>query len=136
MYMSAPHGMYNFMQMGTFQGGMSGFPADYASTLSQGKGKAREADFEAAFAEFAAETQTSRIEEVDEVSAIEEALKNASLREGDEADGQLEFQKYVEHNASGFAIGSNFVEYGISSRIQTFHPLKKIWPNGKLNFLS
>ena len=136
MYMSAPHGMYNFMQMGTFQGGMSGFPADYASTLSQGKGKAREADFEAAFAEFAAETQTSRIEEVGEVSEIEEALKNASLREGDEADGPLEFLKYVEHTASGFVIGSNYIEYGISSRIQTFHRLKKIWPNGKLNFLS
>ncbi|KJA27897.1 hypothetical protein HYPSUDRAFT_130657 [Hypholoma sublateritium FD-334 SS-4] len=92
MYMSAPYSMYS-MQMGAPHGGMAGFPADYANTLSQGKGKAREADFEAAFAKFAAEAQTSRIEEVDDVSPIEEALKNASLREGDEADGPLEFQK-------------------------------------------
>lgn len=133
MYMSAPHSMYNFMQMGAPHTGMAGFSAEYANTLSQGKGKAREADFEAAFAEFAAETQTSRIEEVDDVSAIEEALKNASLKEGDEADGPLDFQKYVNRDDLVFAIGSNFVEYGTISRTRTFRHPKQTWQNGKLN---
>lgn len=86
------------MQMG--MGGLGAITADYTSTLnqaSQGKGKAREADFEAAFAQFAAETQTSRIEEVsDEVSAMEEALKNVSLKEGDEAEGPLDFQRLAD----------------------------------------
>ena len=68
------------------------------TAVDQGKGKAREADFEAAFAKIAEslgpeETQASRIEEVDAtVTEIEEKLKNATLNAGqDEED--LNFQK-------------------------------------------
>jgi peroxin-5 len=94
--------MYNGMQMGMPQMGMAPMSTDYTnlSNQTQGKGKAREVDFEAAFAQLAAsmapvEMQTSRIEEVDDVSTIEEALKNASLKEGEE-EGPLDFQKYVK----------------------------------------
>ncbi|KIM45315.1 hypothetical protein M413DRAFT_441996 [Hebeloma cylindrosporum] len=67
------------------------------TAVDHGKGKAREADFEAAFAKIAEslgpeETQTSRIEEVDErVTEIEEKLKNATLNAGEDED--LNFQK-------------------------------------------
>lgn len=97
--------MYNGMQMGMPQMGMASMSADYTSLLNQaqGKGKAREVDFEAAFAQLAesmapVQAQTSRIEEVDDVSTIEQALKNASLKEGEE-EGPLDFQKYVEPNS-------------------------------------
>lgn len=65
------------------------------SIVSQGKGKGREADFEAAFAQVAAslspiEAQTSRVEEVDDgIANIEESLKNVSFKsevEEDETD--------------------------------------------------
>lgn len=65
------------------------------SIVNQGKGKGKEADFEAAFAQVAAslspiEAQTSRVEEVDDsITDIEEALKNVSFKsevEGDETD--------------------------------------------------
>lgn len=70
----------------------------------QGKGKAREADFEAAFAQIVeslgtTESQTSRIEEVDDsVTEIQDALKNVSLKAG-EVDGEQssDFQKYVNY---------------------------------------
>ena len=67
------------------------------TAVDQGKGKAREADFEAAFAKIAEsmgpeQTQTSRIEEADErVAEIEERLKNATLNAEDEKDP--DFQK-------------------------------------------
>lgn len=68
------------------------------SIVNQGKGKGREADFEAAFAQVAAsldpmETQTARIEEVnDSMADIEDALKNVSLNP-EEAEG-VDFKKY------------------------------------------
>lgn len=69
------------------------------SIVSQGKGKDREADFEAAFAQVAAslspiEAQTSRVEEVDDsITHIEDTLKNVSLKSEEEEDG-TDFRKY------------------------------------------
>lgn len=69
----------------------------------QGKGKAREADFEAAFAQIAEsfgpkEAQTSRIEEVDDtVATLEEALKNATLKGDEGGEFGTDFQKYVQN---------------------------------------
>ncbi|KAL0956345.1 hypothetical protein HGRIS_002495 [Hohenbuehelia grisea] len=63
--------------------------------LDQGKGKAREADFEAAFAQAAASlsaTETARIVEVDDV---EESLKNASLDDKEELG--TDFKKVWDH---------------------------------------
>ncbi|KAF9478825.1 TPR-like protein [Pholiota conissans] len=90
--------MYGGIQMGMPQMGMAPMSVNSANVFSQsqGKGKAREADFEAAFAQLAAsmasaEAQT-RIEEVDNLSTLEDALKNVSLKEGEE-EGPLDFQK-------------------------------------------
>lgn len=64
----------------------------------KGKGKSREADFEAAFAQAAASLQpaqqeTSRIVEVEDgVTDIEETLKNTSL---DQEYGENDFKKQV-----------------------------------------
>ena len=69
------------------------------SIVNQGKGKGREADFEAAFAQAAAsfgpiETQTSRVEEFnDSVTDIEDALKNVSFNSEEEEDG-TDFREY------------------------------------------
>ncbi|KAJ7581007.1 hypothetical protein C8J56DRAFT_793879 [Mycena floridula] len=66
--------------------GMGMPPTMYPGLLDQGKGKgkSREADFEAAFAQVAASLETPRIVEVqDGVSELEEALKNTDL----DADG-------------------------------------------------
>lgn len=77
-------GMYgmNGMNMGpAFQGGYAGYDT------AKGKGKSREADFEAAFAQLDAsistQAETSRIVEVDDsVTDIEEALKATSIEPG------------------------------------------------------
>jgi len=77
-----------------------GVHASFNQQLDQGKGKGKQVDFEAAFAQIAesfgpAETQTSRIEEVDDsIANIEEALKNASLKAETEESG-MDFQKSV-----------------------------------------
>ncbi|ESK96620.1 peroxisome targeting signal receptor [Moniliophthora roreri MCA 2997] len=68
--------------------------------LDKGKGKSREADFEAAFDQYAAsltptEKEQSHIVELkNDVSAIEEALKSASLGEGELGDS---FKKVWDH---------------------------------------
>lgn len=68
------------------------------TAVDQGKGKAREADFEAAFAKIAEsmgpeETQTSHIEEADErLAEIEEKLKSATLNAG-EVEEDVDFQR-------------------------------------------
>ena len=75
-------------------GGNSNF-----SIVNQGKGKGREADFEAAFAQVAAslspiEAQTSRVEEVDDSMAdIEDALKNVSIKSEEEED-ETDYRRY------------------------------------------
>lgn len=59
---------------------------------AQGKGKAREADFEAAFAQaaesmFTQAESSARIVEVDaDVASVEEALKGATLEDKEESD--------------------------------------------------
>lgn len=61
----------------------------------KGKGKFKEADFEAAFAQAAAsfspaQVETSRFVEVDDsVTNVEEALKNATLNDHKEGMGQF-----------------------------------------------
>ncbi|KAF8973077.1 hypothetical protein BDZ97DRAFT_1900894 [Flammula alnicola] len=102
-YMGSMYG--GSMPMGMYGMGMNAPSMQYGTAanftaVDQGKGKAREADFEAAFAQIVeslgpAEAQSSRIEEVDDdITTIEEALKNASLKAGEE-DGEhsLDFQK-------------------------------------------
>ena len=69
------------------------------SIVNQGKGKGREADFEAAFAQVAAslspiEAQTSRVEEVDDgIANIEDNLKNVSFKSEVEED-ETDFRGY------------------------------------------
>jgi peroxin-5 len=69
------------------------------SILNQGKGKSKEADFEAAFAQVAAslnpiEAQTSGVEEVDDsIADIEETLKNVSFKSDVEED-ETDFSRY------------------------------------------
>lgn len=72
------------MSMGQYGMGMNMPAMQYGMNISQGKGKAREVDFEAAFAHFAdSQPQTSRIEEVgidaqlDELVA--EGMQNVKL---------------------------------------------------------
>ena len=66
---------------------------------NQSKGKGREADFEAAFAQVAAslspmEPRTSRIEDVDDsVAGVEDALNNVSLASEEEEYGK-DFKRY------------------------------------------
>ena len=68
--------------------------------VNQGKGKGREADFEAAFAQVAAslspiEARTSRVEEIDDsIADIEETLKNVSFKSEVEED-ETDFSRYV-----------------------------------------
>lgn len=68
--------------------------------VNQGKGKSKEADFEAAFAQVAAslspiEAQTSRVEEVDDgIPDIENTLKNVSFKPEVEED-ETDFSRYV-----------------------------------------
>ena len=66
--------------------------------VNQGKGKGREADFEAAFAQVAASlspiAQTSQVEEVDDsIANIEETLKNVSFKPEVEED-ETSFCRY------------------------------------------
>ena len=69
------------------------------SIVNQSKGKGREADFEAAFAQVAAslsliEAQTSRVEEVDDsITDIEGTLKNVSFKSDVEED-ETDFSRY------------------------------------------
>ncbi|KAF8904432.1 peroxisome targeting signal receptor [Gymnopilus junonius] len=93
MYGGSPMGI---MRMGppTMQYGVS----SNLTIVDQGKGKGREADFEAAFAQIAAslapaESQTSRVEEVsDDVAQLGEALQAASLKT-EEGESGLDFQR-------------------------------------------
>lgn len=106
-YMQPMYG--NSMPMGMGMYGLNGPTMQYGmnpniTIADQGKGKAREADFEAAFAQIAEslgpkEAQTSRIEEVDDtVAALEEALKNATLKAEEDGEYGTDFQKYIHHS--------------------------------------
>lgn len=78
----------------------TGFPQTYnpIQVEGKGKGKSREEAFEAAFEQFAEfQPQTSaKIEEVNDVSDIENAMNNATLDEGkaDEPLTNEDFKKY------------------------------------------
>lgn len=88
----------NSMRMG-YGPGISSMQYGVNSTFSamnQGKGKGKEVDFEAAFAQFSESLesvgqQTSRIEEVrDDVADITDALKGVTVEET-----ETDFQRYV-----------------------------------------
>ncbi|KAF4620537.1 hypothetical protein D9613_000470 [Agrocybe pediades] len=98
-YIPPVHG--NMMPMGMYGANPAmqyGLNSSFNQQVDHGKGKGKQVDYEAAFAQFAdsfgpTETQTSRIEEVDDsVANIEEALKNASL-EGEGEEAGMDFQK-------------------------------------------
>ncbi|KAF9452729.1 TPR-like protein [Macrolepiota fuliginosa MF-IS2] len=98
-YMS-PMGMYgSSMPMYGMSGGMfHGMNATHTmADQGKGKGKSREADFEAAFAQIAAslQEQSSRIEEVkDGVDDINEAMEKTKLHEN--STSETDFQKVWE----------------------------------------
>ncbi len=83
--------------------GMSGgmaygmYPNIAIADQGKGKGKSREADFEAAYAQVAAslQGQTSHIEEIkDDVADLNEAMEKAKLDDVQELDGaETDFKK-------------------------------------------
>ncbi|KAJ6500063.1 hypothetical protein C8R47DRAFT_1110301 [Mycena vitilis] len=89
----SPMGMGMGMGMGMYGGPQ--FPAQI-----NGKGKSREADFEAAFAEIVAEHpqaqgQTGRIEEVEDgATGLEETLANTQLEDTQSHPGEADFKKF------------------------------------------
>lgn len=92
-------GMYgNSMPMYGMSNGMFYGMNTNLSTADQGKGKSREADFEAAFAQVAAslQEQTSRIEEVkDDVEGINEAMEKTRLDDEEVSEMEMDFKKYA-----------------------------------------
>ena len=110
-------------------------------SINQGKGKGREADFEAVFAQVAAslgpiEAQTSRVESVDNsVADIEDALKKTSLH-SEEEDDETHFRKYDILIFSSININLLHSEYGVSYRSPICLHQRKIWQNGNSSFLS
>ena len=90
MYGSAMStGMYGMganSNMGMFQ------PVNFGTTdQGKGKGKLKQADFEAAFAAFDHQQESSRIVEVGDSVSVEEAIKNATL--SDQKEGRTQFQE-------------------------------------------
>ena len=73
--------------MGMFQ------PVNFGTTdQGKGKGKLKQADFEAAFAAFDhQQPESSRIVEVGDSVSVEEAMKNATL--SDQKEGRTQFQE-------------------------------------------
>jgi len=90
---SMPMGMYG-MNMNSNM-----YQANYGISSDQGKGKGKEADFEAAFARAAAsfaptQVGTSRIVEVgDSVTDLEEGLESATLGGDTKGDDRGEFKE-------------------------------------------
>jgi peroxin-5 len=93
----SPIGSYRNMGPSFFQG-FDATPPIVADT-SKGKGKAREADFEAAFAQVAASLQnqqqsTSSIVELNDTAAsLEQAMENVKL--GDPNTTNADFKEFV-----------------------------------------
>lgn len=98
-------GMYgNSMPMYGMSSGMAYgmYPNNLATTdQGKGKGKSREADFEAAFAQVAAslQRQTPQIEEVKD--DLSEALEKTRLDDGNEFEVEADFKKSVLSCSSG-----------------------------------
>ena len=118
-----PMGIYSMGPPTMQYGGNSNF-----SIINQAKGKGREADFEAAFAQVAAslnpiEAQTSRVEEAnDGISDIEDALKNVSFKSEEEED-ETDYRRY---DILIPLIKTNFLHsgYGINYRAPILHQRK------------
>jgi peroxin-5 len=93
----SPIGSYRNMGPSFFQGFNVASPS--LADMSKGKGKAREADFEAAFAQAAASLQnqqqsSSSIVELDDTAAaLEQAMENVKL--GDPDTTNAEFKEFV-----------------------------------------
>lgn len=97
LYMNS--GMYGAMPMGGMYAPNFTAPAGLIQNLDKGKGKSRELDFEAAFAQFAAsmnsdQTQSARVEEVDDsVAELSETLQNTGLE--NDTTKASDFRAYV-----------------------------------------
>lgn len=140
---SMPMGMYDNAGLGQQFNPIQDIP------VGKGKGRLREEDFEAAFAEVAASmttnsvAETARIVEVP-VSAtdmLEAAMHNVSVDDTEKLDSSVrygtDFQTYVivlmRHRNT---LLNHKTEYGIISRIHPCLPLKRMQPDGKLNLTS
>jgi hypothetical protein len=141
---SMPMGMYG-MNMGPSMFQSVNANHHVSSDQATSKGKSRESDFEAAFAQVAAslppvQSESLRIVEVDDsVTDIEEALKNANLKSNTESDIEYgnDFKrcvpKYIIANSADWFANTGF---GITFRTPTFHHPKKISQNGRLSSTS
>jgi peroxin-5 len=85
--------MYGGMSQGMlYPMGMASNPAEVSD---KGKGKGREIDFDAAFAEFdqllgPSSQETARIEELDDTTDLAEAMQRATLRDaGEQRQGRV-----------------------------------------------
>lgn len=113
-----------------FQGNQGAFDQ------GKGKGKLKEADFEAAFAQVSASfgpqsATTSRIEEVkDDVSNVEELMKNTTLDEA-KTENQTDFKQFVMSPLQFDFPANSFSVFGISCKTLMWHRRKKSWPNGR-----
>lgn len=97
----SPMGMYgnSMPPLGMSNGMFYGMNGNFnMMDQSKGKGKSREADFEAAFAQITAslQEQTSRIEEVqDDVAGIVTDMEKAMVDDGKVSESETDFKKYV-----------------------------------------
>lgn len=109
------------------------------NTIFEGKGKQREVDFEAAFAQAAASlspAQTDASTE-DDVADITNALDITSLHLPDsESEDGVEFRQSVSFNRMPWESLISCVAFGTNSRTPTYHHQKKICQSGNLNLIS
>ncbi|CAL1707179.1 unnamed protein product [Somion occarium] len=93
--------MYGGMPMNMYSGMYGNAPPSLQMDVSKGKGKAREIDFEAAFAQVtqslsniedqsrASEQESARISEFDDTADLSEAMQNASMQDLDSVGAPL-----------------------------------------------
>ena len=109
-YMSSP--MYGSMNQGfMFPATFNAGPALVSS--DKGKGKARDIDFDAAFAELdqalgPSAQETARIEEFDDVADLNEAMERMAMRQQAEAAPAEDFEEYAHFSPSCSACSPSF----------------------------
>lgn len=105
-------GMYGGMPMGGMYAPHFTAPPNLLQSLDKGKGKSRDIDFDAAFAQIAAsmtssQAESARIEEVDDsVTELSETLQNANIKDGEQlsSGNAPEFKEYVVYSDGGYAL--------------------------------
>jgi hypothetical protein len=108
----------------------------------KGKGREREADFEAAFAEVAAsltsaQSETSRIVEVEEgITNLEDVVKSLSLNPAEGEEYGTDFKTSVEPLDRVISILMPSLGYGTTSKTQISHLPRKISRSGNPNSIS